>query len=54
MYEDDRSYYQHRATIETELARSATVPSAAIAHHRLAEAYLGKVGDGEPVKVKAS
>lgn len=50
MHEDDRSYYQHPAAIETERARSATVPSAAMAYRQLAEAYLGRLGDGEPSK----
>ncbi|WP_425228870.1 hypothetical protein [Sphingomonas sp.] len=54
MFEDDRSYYQHRAEVEIERAQSATVPSVVQAHYQLAEAYLGKIAANEPVKVKSS
>jgi hypothetical protein len=43
MFEDDRSYYQHRAEVELECAQKATVPEVARAHHQLAEAYLERL-----------
>jgi hypothetical protein len=54
VFEDDRSYYRHRAELETERARSATVPTVRRVHQQLAEAYLGKLACGMPVKVGAS
>ena len=54
MFENDRSYYQHRADIEIERAQSATVPSVVQAHYQLAEAYLGKLASDQPVRVEAS
>jgi hypothetical protein len=54
MFEDDRSYYQHRAEVEIERAQLATVPSVVQAHYQLAEAYLGKLASDEFVKVEAS
>jgi hypothetical protein len=54
MFEDDRSYYQHRAEVEIERAQLATVPSVVQAHYQLAEAYFGKLASDEPVKVEAS
>jgi hypothetical protein len=51
MLEDDRSYYQHRAEVETERAEQASLPCAVEAHYKLAEAYLDKLAsfdrDGE-------
>ena len=43
MFEDDRSYYQHRTATEIERARQATQPCAAKVHYALAEAYLDKL-----------
>ncbi|UUL82511.1 hypothetical protein [Sphingomonas qomolangmaensis] len=40
---DDRTYFQHRAEVETKMAERATDPSAVQAHYRLAEAYLDKL-----------
>jgi hypothetical protein len=54
MFEDDRSYYQHRAEIEVERAQTATLPSVVQVHYQLAEAYLGKLATNEPVKADAS
>jgi hypothetical protein len=47
MFDDDLSYYQHRAEIETERAEAATLPKVVQAHYRLAEAYLSKVAAAE-------
>jgi hypothetical protein len=52
MFDDDRSYYQHRAEVEVERAQLATVPSVVRAHYLLAEAYLGKIAADETVKVE--
>ena len=54
MFEDDRSYYQHRAEVEIECAQRATVPEAVRVHYLLAEAYLDKVASGEPVRAESS
>ena len=54
MFEDDRSYYQHRAEVELEIAQRATAPEAVKAHHLLAEAYLEKLASTAPARVEAS
>jgi hypothetical protein len=54
MFEDDRSYYQHRAEVEIERAQLATVPNVVQAHYQLAEAYFSKLAPNEPVEVEAS
>jgi hypothetical protein len=54
MFEDDTSYYQHRAEVELECARKATTPEVVRAHHQLAEAYLEKLASSAPAQVKAS
>ncbi len=54
MFEDDRSYYQHRAEVELESAQKATVPEVVRAHHLLAEAYLGKLASAAPTQADAS
>ena len=43
MFEDDKSYYQHRAEIEVERAQRAVVPEVVRVHYEMAEAYLNKV-----------
>jgi hypothetical protein len=43
MFQDDRSYYQRRAEVETERAQQASLPCAVEAHYKLAEAYLDKL-----------
>lgn len=43
MFEDDRSYFQHRAESELERAQQATDPVVVKAHYLLAEGYLGKL-----------
>ena len=43
MFEDDRAYFQHRAEVETEQARKATVPKVVQVHYQLAEAYFDKL-----------
>ena len=53
MFEDDRSYYQHRAEVEIERAKQAVEPCAAKAYYELAEACLDKLSSietavGEP------
>jgi len=48
MFEDDRSYYQHRAEVEIELAQQARVPEVVRVHHEMAEAYLGRLASVEP------
>lgn len=48
MFDDDRSYYQHRAEAEIERAERATEPCAVKAHYELAEAYLARVATFEP------
>jgi hypothetical protein len=52
MFEDDRSYYQHRAEVEIERAQQATQPCAVKAHYQLAEAYLDKLASIEVPKVE--
>lgn len=54
MFEDDRSYYQHRAEVELEIAQKATAPEVVRAHHLLAEAYLEKLNSAVPARAKAS
>ena len=54
MFEDDRSYYQHRAEVETALAQQATLPSVVRAHYQLAEAYFDKLASAERVSAQAS
>jgi len=54
MFDDDRSYYQHRAEIELEIAQRATAPEVVRAHHLLAEAYLEKLASAEPARAQAS
>jgi hypothetical protein len=48
MFDDDRSYYQYRAEVETERAQAATLPKVVQAHYRLAQAYLSKVQAAAP------
>ena len=43
MFDDDRTYYQHRAEAEIQRAQRATEPCAVKAHYELAEAYLERV-----------
>ena len=54
MFEDDKSYYQHRAEVELEIAQKATAPEAVKAHHLLAEAYLEKLASAAPTQADAS
>ena len=54
MFEDDRAYFRHRADVEFERARSAKGPEAAVAHRRLAQAYLKKVAASDPVMDEAA
>ncbi len=54
MFRDDRSYYQHRAEVELESARKATVPEVVRAHHQLAEAYLAKLFPTASTEAQAS
>ena len=54
MIEDDRTYFQHRAEVETERAEEATVPEVDRAHFQLAEAYLGKLAVSEPPSAETS
>lgn len=53
MFDDDRSYYQHRAEVEIERAQGATRPEVVRVHYQLAEAYLDRLASVEPVKVPA-
>ncbi len=53
MFDDDRSYYQHRAEVETERAQLATRPSVIQVHQQLADAYRAKIASDEPIKVEA-
>ena len=50
MFEDDRTYYRHRAEVEIAQAQRAAMPRAAKSHYQLAEAYLDKLRalDGAP------
>lgn len=43
MFEDDRTYFQHRAESELKRAKKATDPVVVKVHHLLAEAYKGKL-----------
>lgn len=54
MFEDDISYYQHRAEVEIERAKEAAVPEAVAVHYQLAEAYRNKVALAGPVQAGAS
>lgn len=54
MFEDDQSYFRHRAEIETVRAQEATKPEVVKAHYQLAEAYFDKLASAEPIKVEAS
>ena len=54
MFEDDKSYYQHRAEVEIERAQQATLPQAVRAHYQLAEAYFSKLAAIEPATDGAS
>lgn len=54
MFEDDRSYYQHRAEVEFERAQTATMPCVVQVHYRLAQAYLGKLASDKLFEVEAS
>lgn len=49
MTEEDRAYFQRRAEAELELAQQALRPEAVSAHHRLAEAYLERITDDQPL-----
>ena len=51
MRDDDRSYFQHRAEVEIERARTAKEPAAAAAHHQLAQAYLSKIAANNPAVI---
>lgn len=53
MFEDDKSYYQHRAEVELEIAQKAAAPEVVRAHHLLAKAYLDKVAAATPAQAKA-
>ena len=54
MFDDDVSYYQHRAEIEVERAQQATSPEVVRVHHQLAEAYLDRLAAGRFVVAEAS
>ena len=54
MFEDERSYYQHRAEVELEHAQMATAPEVVRVHYLLAEAYLEKLAPSAPTQAKAS
>jgi hypothetical protein len=54
MFEDDRSYYQHRAAVEVERARMATIPHVQQAHYKLAAAYRSRLASDELGKVEPS
>ena len=54
MFQDDRSYYQHRAEVEVERAQAATAPGAVRAHYQLAEAYLDKLAVAEGTMAEAA
>jgi hypothetical protein len=54
MFEDDRSYYQHRAEAELDRAQESTLNSVMRVHYELAEAYLEKIALIEPVQLDAS
>jgi hypothetical protein len=54
MFEDDRSYYQHRAEVEVERAQAATLPAVVQVHYRLSEAYLAKLASDEPIQAEVS
>ena len=54
MFKDDRSYFQHRAEVETERAQEATEPKVARAHYQLAEAYFSKLATTGPAATEAS
>lgn len=53
MFEDDRSYFQHRAEVEIERAQQAELPRAVAVHYQLAEAYLAKLAAFTPVEADA-
>ena len=53
MFEDDQSYFQHRAEVETARAQEATKPEVVKAHYQLAEAYFGKLASAESSKAEA-
>jgi hypothetical protein len=50
MFEDDRSYYEHRAEVELARAQESTLHSVVRIHYQLAEAYLDKIASTEPVQ----
>jgi hypothetical protein len=54
MSKDDRSYYQHRAAVEVERARMATVPHVQQVHSRLAAAYRSRLASDELGKAESS
>lgn len=54
MFRDDRSYFQHRAEVETERAQEATEPKVAQAHYQLAEAYFSKLAAAESAATEPS
>jgi len=48
--DDDLFYYRQRAETEFERAKRSSLPEVVAAHHRLAEAYLGRIAAFEPAK----
>lgn len=54
MFEDDRSYYQHRAEVEFQRAQTGTMPCVVQGHYRLAQAYLAKLASDKCLEVEAS
>ena len=53
MFQDDKTYFQRRAEVETERAQQATVPQAVRAHYQLAQAYFAKLAAAEPAATEA-
>ena len=53
MFQDDMSYYQHRAQVEVERALEAGRPDVARVHYDLAAAYLGKLAPRKSVRPEA-
>lgn len=43
MFEDDLSYYRHRAEVELEHARAATRPEVMAVHFQLADGYRQRI-----------
>ena len=54
MFDDEATYFRHRAEVETERARMATAPEVVAVHYQLAEAYFARLAQVDQVAAKAA